>query len=374
MCRYVTSIERIVDAVTLMALFTRQMDQISSSYAMPTFIRAITFYSAFKSVIRKSTISELYARIATYAVQAFCGIFMFAAILFLIEGLGQVDTTYLSVMQHVKYDWLTKAGQIHCTAEYGDLKALAEIEDSESTGVGDLWLKFGKPHCTKVHQGDSTKCGNSFGDLSKETQKTAYTQWANAAATDAVLLARTDDAVTAPGACSVTSVKRGGSVVDIGKVELEGCSGSADQDELEKGADALGVYTCRGYPSFNYDIIFPDFFTSMWFIVVTASTVGYGDTSPSTYLGRAVCMVMIVVAIVFFTDFASTLISMISEMNNGGGKYMRNADVPFCVYVGDPVSCLLRVHAVLLLLVRHSSADSCPLSFFCFCFFSVYLF
>ena len=46
---------------------------------------------------------------------------------------------------------------------------------------------------------------------------------------------------------------------------------------------------------------FPDFATSLWFTLQTVTTVGYGDVTPDTGVGRAIAAVVMVVAIAFMT-------------------------------------------------------------------------
>lgn len=44
---------------------------------------------------------------------------------------------------------------------------------------------------------------------------------------------------------------------------------------------------------------FPDFATALWFTLQTVTTVGYGDVTPETPLGRLIAGVVMVVAIAF---------------------------------------------------------------------------
>jgi hypothetical protein len=50
---------------------------------------------------------------------------------------------------------------------------------------------------------------------------------------------------------------------------------------------------------FDREEDFPDFATALWFTLQTVTTVGYGDVTPETSLGRAVAGVVMVVAIAF---------------------------------------------------------------------------
>jgi hypothetical protein len=55
-----------------------------------------------------------------------------------------------------------------------------------------------------------------------------------------------------------------------------------------------------------------DFFTGIWFMVITLTTVGYGDVYPSTYFGRA----MIMVAAFWGTFLISLMIMSVSRIFN----------------------------------------------------------
>lgn len=50
---------------------------------------------------------------------------------------------------------------------------------------------------------------------------------------------------------------------------------------------------------FDREEEFPDFGTALWFALQTVTTVGYGDVTPVTPVGRAVASVVMVVAIAF---------------------------------------------------------------------------
>ncbi len=59
-----------------------------------------------------------------------------------------------------------------------------------------------------------------------------------------------------------------------------------------------------------------DVFNSLYWALVTSSTVGYGDITPRTYLGKLVSMVLIVVGVAvfsFFVGVATTYISSFEE-------------------------------------------------------------
>lgn len=67
----------------------------------------------------------------------------------------------------------------------------------------------------------------------------------------------------------------------------------------------------RGSPSFHRSY-FPGVFEGMYFAIVTASTVGYGDKAPVRWVGRALSAVVIVVSLPMFAIFTAELASAIT--------------------------------------------------------------
>jgi hypothetical protein len=64
--------------------------------------------------------------------------------------------------------------------------------------------------------------------------------------------------------------------------------------------------TCLGYPvghaecaGKRFDQRFPDVPRSMWFMMVTVTTVGYGDLTPQTWRGQAFACIIIICGVVF---------------------------------------------------------------------------
>lgn len=47
---------------------------------------------------------------------------------------------------------------------------------------------------------------------------------------------------------------------------------------------------------------------SLYFVIISSATVGYGDITPETMLGRILCVVMIIIAIVFFPSLISGIV------------------------------------------------------------------
>ena len=58
---------------------------------------------------------------------------------------------------------------------------------------------------------------------------------------------------------------------------------------------------------------FPDYGTALWFTLETVTTVGYGDVTPRSAVGRAVAGVVMVVAIAFITVITAAVTSAFVE-------------------------------------------------------------
>lgn len=54
------------------------------------------------------------------------------------------------------------------------------------------------------------------------------------------------------------------------------------------------------------------YFDAIWWAFCTVSTVGYGDVTPITNIGRVTGMVLMVTGILFFVGFTAVLVSVIS--------------------------------------------------------------
>ncbi|KAJ1567239.1 potassium channel, sub T, member 1 [Cladochytrium tenue] len=77
-----------------------------------------------------------------------------------------------------------------------------------------------------------------------------------------------------------------------------------------------------------------DFYQCIYFIVVTLSTVGYGDVTASSQYGRVVTIIIILVTISILPNLISSLAASISSQSSNGGSY-KVGRTPFVVVMGE---------------------------------------
>ncbi|KAK3274188.1 hypothetical protein CYMTET_17617 [Cymbomonas tetramitiformis] len=63
------------------------------------------------------------------------------------------------------------------------------------------------------------------------------------------------------------------------------------------------------------------FMSMFYFMLTTISTVGYGDLSPVTMLGRLLTFICVVVGVAFFSVETGRILDLQRRENNGGGRY-----------------------------------------------------
>ena len=73
----------------------------------------------------------------------------------------------------------------------------------------------------------------------------------------------------------------------------------------------------------------------IYFILVTISTVGYGDITPATVLGRLFIIAFIISGIVFFSVQTNQVLDIVSTQRSGTGKFTNPSGVPYILICGD---------------------------------------
>ena len=63
------------------------------------------------------------------------------------------------------------------------------------------------------------------------------------------------------------------------------------------------------------------FFKSIWYVTVTVSTVGYGDLSPVSFMGKLAGIIFIVIGVVFFSANISRISELLKSQADGHGRY-----------------------------------------------------
>ena len=85
----------------------------------------------------------------------------------------------------------------------------------------------------------------------------------------------------------------------------------------------------------TYDTLPMTLSEAAYFTMISISTVGYGDYSPSTVIGRVLTMFFILGGIMFFTTVTHDSVEMVRYLRSGYGRYKRLSGVPHTVIVGD---------------------------------------
>ena len=86
-----------------------------------------------------------------------------------------------------------------------------------------------------------------------------------------------------------------------------------------------------GFNNRHCDLEFQDY---IYFIIVTMSTVGYGDIAPRTEAGRLFIIVLIILSIVIVTYLVSAVAEILSYWSRYSGSYLRISDVKHVVVTG----------------------------------------
>ena len=91
--------------------------------------------------------------------------------------------------------------------------------------------------------------------------------------------------------------------------------------DIEFETDGAGAITSISEANPNYDTTV---LSQLYYVVVTLSTVGYGDITPQTTLHKVFAIVMIVSGVAFFSSEVSAIVALKDEIDSGRGQYRRS--------------------------------------------------
>eukprot|EP00871_Galdieria_phlegrea_P004389 jgi/Galph1/4951/GphlegSOOS_G3631.1 len=75
-------------------------------------------------------------------------------------------------------------------------------------------------------------------------------------------------------------------------------------------------------------------FNSIYFVVVTISTVGYGDITPTTYPARVATILLIIFVAFYFASKLSTVLEVVQEQKLGSGQYLKRKGTKHILVIG----------------------------------------
>jgi len=78
-----------------------------------------------------------------------------------------------------------------------------------------------------------------------------------------------------------------------------------------------------------------DYLDAIWFLMVTCSTVGYGDVSPKTVLGKIAVMFFLCIAIASFANFVPEIVELLGNRPKYAGNYEVNPQRQFIIVCGN---------------------------------------
>ena len=87
----------------------------------------------------------------------------------------------------------------------------------------------------------------------------------------------------------------------------------------------------QGFNNRHCDMAFQDY---IYFIIVTISSVGYGDIAPRTESGRLFIILLIILSIVLVTYLVSAVAEIFSYWSRYSGSYLRISDVKHVIVTG----------------------------------------
>ncbi|GJQ13666.1 hypothetical protein GpartN1_g5457.t1 [Galdieria partita] len=97
--------------------------------------------------------------------------------------------------------------------------------------------------------------------------------------------------------------------------------------EMMGEIDGWQIVNSAGEPLWNV-------FNSVYFVVVTISTVGYGDITPTTYPARVATILLIFFVAVYFASKLSTLMEVMQEQKLGSGEYIKRRGTRHVIVIG----------------------------------------
>ncbi|GLE11327.1 hypothetical protein PINS_up023707 [Pythium insidiosum] len=111
---------------------------------------------------------------------------------------------------------------------------------------------------------------------------------------------------------------------------------------FNKDGQHILVYNSSGTDEFSTCKETWSFFTSIYFMFVTVSTVGYGDFSPKTVLGQLMVCAIIVVGIYTFANESAALLSIYGDMRHGRVKYDLSRNAAHVIVTGNPSAAQMK--------------------------------
>lgn len=108
-------------------------------------------------------------------------------------------------------------------------------------------------------------------------------------------------------------------------------------------ASSVFVLEVLGEVPFGRETLFPtamgdiSFFTMLYWVVETISTVGYGDFAPKTFLSRLTTMTFMIAGVAFFTIEINRITSIAARQKKGTGEYQKTSRREHLVLLGGGV-------------------------------------
>lgn len=138
-------------------------------------------------------------------------------------------------------------------------------------------------------------------------------------------------------ACVLFSLERLGDIpyTDSFLLHVYKCS-SAD------GSKTILLKDARGTDAYPKCAETWSFFSSIYFMFVTVSTVGYGDFSPKTVLGQLMVCVIIVFGIYTFANESAAFMTLYGDQRSGRVKYNVSRNTAHVVVTGNPSAAQMK--------------------------------